>query len=347
MNRRLLRLALILCICALVLPLAAQSRFKTPQVSPHAAAEETFGVTNVRIEYHRPAVNGRKIFGGLVPYDVIWRAGANEPTLVTFSTPVKVEGQDVPAGTYSFFFIPGQQQWTVVLNKFTGGWGTYSYDQSEDLVRVKVTPQTGDAMERMAFTFDDAKDNSVVLSMRWDKTRVPVKLEADTKKLVAEGIRRDLRSGMHWDSAAYTQAANIMLGAGNDDLALEYVNRAIDLTPSASNLRLKARIIEKKGDAEGAKTLRAAADKIMVPEVAAVNNAYRLIGQKKYDEAIAAIGEAKSYRTLTAIGDAWAGKGDKAKAMEYYGKAMNVAADQTEKTEVQDSINALGADSKS
>ena len=347
MNRRLLRVALILFVCASVLPLGAQSRFKTPQASPHAVSEETFGITNVRIEYHRPAVNGRKIFGGLVPYDVIWRAGANEPTLITFSTPVKLEGQDVPAGTYSFFFIPGPQQWTVVLNKFTGGWGTYSYDQSDDLLRAKVTPQTGEATERMTYTFDDSKDNSIVLSMRWDKTRVPVKLEADTKKLVAEGIQRDLRSGMHWDAGAYTQAANIMLGAGNDDLALQYVNRAIELTPSASNLRLKARIIEKKGDAEGAKTLRASADKIMLPEIVTVNNAYRLIGQKKYDEAIATIGEAKSYRTLTAIGDAWAGKGDKAKAMEYYGKAMSVAADQTEKTEVQDSINALGADSKS
>jgi len=330
-----------------MLPLGAQSRFKTPQASPAATSEETFGITDVKVSYHRPAANGRKIFGGLVPYDVIWRAGANEPTLVTFSTPVKVEGQDVPAGTYSFFLIPSQQQWTVVLNKFTGGWGTYSYDQSEDLVRVKVTPQAGEMTERMAYTFDDAKDNTVTLSMRWDKTRVPIKLEAETKKLVAEGVKHDLRSGMHWDSAAYTQAANIVLGAGNDDLALEYVNRAISLTPSASNLRLKARIIEKKGDAEGAKSLRASADQIMVPEIAKVNGAYRLIGQKKYDEAIAAIGDAKSYQTLTAIGDAWAGKGDKSKAMEYYGKAMSVAADQTEKTEVQDSINALGAENKS
>lgn len=347
MNRRLLHLALFLSICANAALVFAQPHIKTPQASPRAVVEETVGVTDIRVAYHRPAVNNRKIFGGLVPYDVIWRAGANQPTSITFSTPVKVEGQDVPAGTYSLFFIPGAQQWTLVLNRFTGGWGTYSYDQSEDLVRVKVTPQPVDMTERMGFTFDDAKENSVTLSMRWEKTRVPVKVEADTKKLVAEGIKTDLRSELYWVPSAWVQASSYMLRNGNDDLALQYVNHAIEMQPDAQALRLKARIIEKKGDAEGAKTLRAQADKLITPEVATVSNAYRLISQKKYDEAIAAIGDNKSWRALNAIGDVWAAKGDKAKAMEWYDKAMSAAGNQTERVEVQDSINALGADTKS
>jgi hypothetical protein len=343
MNRRLLYLALFLSLGG---SLFAQ-QLKVPQASPHAVVEETLGVTSISVDYHRPAVNNRKIFGGLVPYDVLWRAGANQPTHIMFSTPVKVEGQDVPAGTYSLFFIPGQQEWTLVLSKFTGGWGTYSYDQSEDLVRVKVTPQPADMTERMAFTFDDAKDNgSVNLAMRWEKTRVPVKIEADTKKLVAEGIRRDLRSELYWNPPAWVQAAGYMLRNGNEDLALQYVNHAIEMQPDAGALRMKARIIEKK-DAEGAKALRAQAEKLITPEVATVSNAYRLISQKKYDEAIAAIGDNKSWRALNAIGDAWAAKGDKAKAMEWYDKAMGAAGNQTERVEVQDSINALGADTKS
>lgn len=343
MNRRLLHLALFLSICANAALVFAQPHIKVPQASPRAVVEETMGVTDIRVAYHRPAVNNRKIFGGLVPYDVIWRAGANQPTSITFSTPVKVEGQDVPAGSYSLFFIPGAQQWTLVLNRFTGGWGTYSYDQSEDLVRVKVTPQPVDMTERMAFTFDDSKENSVTLAMRWEKTRVPVKIEADTKKLVAEGIKNDLRSELYWVPSAWTQAAGYMLRNNNDDLALQYVNHAIEMQPDAQSLRLKARIIEKKGDAEGAKTLRAQADKLMSPEVATVSNAYRLISQKKYDEAIAAIGDNKSWRALNAVGDVWAAKGDKAKAMEWYDKAMSAASNQTERVEVQDSINALGA----
>jgi len=347
MNRRVLRLALFLSICANAALLFAQPSIKVPQASPRAVVEETVGVTDVRVSYHRPAVNNRKIFGGLVPYDVLWRAGANQPTSITFSTPVKVEGQDVPAGTYSLFLIPGQQQWTVVLSKFTGGWGTYSYDQSEDLLRVKVTPQPIDMTERMAFTFDDSKENSVTLSMRWEKTRVPVKVEADTKTLVAEGIKRDLRSELYWQPSAWVQAAGYMLRNGNEDLALQYVNHAIEMQPDAGALRMKARIIEKKGDAEGAKALRAQAEKLITPEVATVSNAYRLIGQKKYDEAIASLGDTKSWRALNAIGDAWAAKGDKAKAMEWYDKAMSAAGNQTERVEVQDSINALGADAKS
>ena len=149
---RLLRVALFLSICATT-PLLFAQHIKTPQVSPRAVVEETFGITDVSVTYHRPAVNNRRIFGGLVPYDVLWRAGANEPTQITFSTPVKVEGQDVPAGTYSLFLLPGQQQWTLVLSKFTGGWGTYSYDQSEDLLRVKLTPQPIEQTERLAYTF--------------------------------------------------------------------------------------------------------------------------------------------------------------------------------------------------
>jgi len=343
MNRRLLRLALFLSICSNAALLFAQPHIRVPQASPRAVVEETFGVTDVRVAYHRPSVKNRKVFGGLVPYDVIWRAGANEPTSITFSTPVKVEGQEVPAGTYSLFFIPGQQQWTLVLSKFTGGWGTYSYDPAEDLLRVKLTPQATEATERLAYTFDDAKENEVTLSMRWDKTRVPVKVEADTKKLVADGIHTELRSESHWDAPAWIEAANYMMNNGNPDLALEYITRANELTPTARGLRIKAALIEKKGDAEGAKALRAKAETLMAPELAPVISAYRMMGQKKYDEAITSLGDQKSWRGLVAIGDAWNGKGDKAKAMELYQKAMAAATNQSDRTEVQDSINALGA----
>src|SRR5207249_5595845 len=112
--------------------------------------------SDLAITYHRPAVNKRKIWGGLVPYGVMWRAGANENTTISFSTAVKVEGQTLPVGTYGLFMIPSESQWTVVFSKFTGDWGTYNYDPSEDAARVTVTPQTTtENQERMAFTFDD------------------------------------------------------------------------------------------------------------------------------------------------------------------------------------------------
>ena len=130
----------------------AQPAVPLPDASPAATVGQRIGITDVNVNYHRPAVNKRKIFGGLVPYGVIWRAGANENTTITFSTPVKVEGQAVPAGTYGFFLIPGEQQWTVVLSKFAGAWGTYTYDQSEDAARATVTAQPrNDVQERMVY----------------------------------------------------------------------------------------------------------------------------------------------------------------------------------------------------
>jgi hypothetical protein len=154
---------------------AAQPALRLPEVSPAATVGQTVGITDIAITYHRPAVNKRKIWGGLVPYGVLWRAGANENTTISFSTAVKVEGQALPAGTYGMFLIPDPSQWTVVFSKFTGDWGTYNYDQSEDAARVMVTPQTTpENQERLAFTFDDLTTNSANASLRWEKIRVPV-----------------------------------------------------------------------------------------------------------------------------------------------------------------------------
>src|SRR2546428_6143906 len=146
---------------------AAQPAVRLPEVSPAATVGQTIGITDIAITYHRPAVNKRKIWGGLVPYGVLWRAGANENSTISFSTPVKVEGHTLPAGTYGLFLIPGQSQWTVVFSKFARDWGTYNYDQSEDATRVTVTPQImADNQERMAFAFDHLATNSATAALR-------------------------------------------------------------------------------------------------------------------------------------------------------------------------------------
>src|SRR5229473_6176301 len=182
----------------IALSAAAQPALRMPEQSPAATVGQTIGITDVNITYHRPAVNKRKIWGALVPYGVLWRAGANQNSTISFSTPVKVEGQTLPAGTYGLFMIPGQTQWTVVLSKFTGDWGTYNYDQSEDAARVTVTPQTtADNQERLAFTFDDLTNNAATASMRWEKLRVPVKIEVDVPATVRASIRNVLRGGKH------------------------------------------------------------------------------------------------------------------------------------------------------
>src|SRR5947207_1569158 len=110
-------------LCLLSVSLFGQGAIRLPEASPAATVGQTIGVTDMTVTYHRPAVNKRKIWGGLVPYDTIWRTGANENTTVSFSTPVKIEGQALPAGTYAFYAIPGASQWALVFSKFSGDWG--------------------------------------------------------------------------------------------------------------------------------------------------------------------------------------------------------------------------------
>jgi len=147
-----------------------QGAIRLPEASPGATVGQSIGITDVSISYHRPSVNKRKIWGGLVPFGTPWRTGANENTTISFSTPVKIEGQPLAAGTYALYAIPGATQWTMVFSKFTGDWGVYNYDPSEDALRVNVTPQTvGDSQERLVFTFDDLTNNSATASLRWSR----------------------------------------------------------------------------------------------------------------------------------------------------------------------------------
>jgi hypothetical protein len=142
-----------------------------PQPSPSATVKERVGVTDVDIEYSRPGVKGRKIFGGLVPFGEVWR------------TDVNFGGSQVPAGTYALFTIPDSAEWTVILNKAEGQWGSYTYDAKNDLVRVKAKPVAlTDSVETMTIGLADLRDDSATLNITWDKTRVPVKL---TTNLVA------------------------------------------------------------------------------------------------------------------------------------------------------------------
>ncbi len=333
----------------------AQPAVPLPDASPAATVGQRIGITDVNVNYHRPAVNKRRIFGGLVPYGVIWRAGANENTTITFSTPVKVEGQTVPAGTYGFFLIPGEQQWTVVLSKFAGAWGTYTYDPSEDAARATVTAQSrSDVQERMVYSFDDLTNNSATLWMAWDKTRVPIRIEVDLPSTIRAATRETLRTGKHWDPNAWAAAARWEMRNGDIDTALQYADHALSLGTTSNTLRTKAAVLEKKGDTKGATELRDRAKTIANEAEIIANTAYASINAKKYDDAIAYLngyaaahaGSPELWRVYSILGEAYAAKGDAAKAHEALDKAMAAAHDVTERTEVQDSINSIGAEVK-
>ncbi len=345
--------AIATALCLFAFSLFGQAPIPLPEASPAASVGQTIGVTDVAITYHRPAVNKRKIWGGLVPYDSLWRAGANENTTISFSTPVKVEGKDLPAGTYAFYAIPTSSQWTLIFSKFTGDWGGYNYDPAEDVLRVNVTPQpVAESQERLSYTFDDVTNNSAIASIRWEKLRVPMKIEVDLPSTVRTAIVSSLRGGKHWDASAWSSAARWELRNGDPDTALKYADHALSLSVNTTTLRTKAAILDKKGDRKGAAELRERA-KAVATEPETIVLAYQpLVGAKKYDEAETWLNNyAKAHpsstelwRVYNGLGDVYAAKGDKTKARQYYDQAMNAAHDNAERTEVWDSINAMSAE---
>ncbi len=169
-------LGLIFTLLILNSSLQAQER-TTDRVwaSPNAAVEQQIGLTTVSVTYGRPSVRERVIFGDLVPFDSVWRTGANESTAIVFSDDVLLEGEQVEAGTYSLYTIPGADEWTVILNHKLS-WGT-QYDEAEDLVRVQVQPESAYFMEQMMIYFENITDNSGDMVIHWADTKVPVTIE--------------------------------------------------------------------------------------------------------------------------------------------------------------------------
>lgn len=317
-----------------------------PEVSQKASASQTIGVTNITIDYHRPGVNGRKIWGDLVPYGEVWRAGANENTTISFSTPVKVEGQPLDAGTYGLHMIPTASTWTIIFSKDHRAWGSYAYDQKQDALRVTVTPQTADNVERLAYSFDDPTANSVVVALRWEKLRVPFKVDVDLQQTVGADIRQQLTGLPQFGWEGWNAAATWAL-RNNGDLneALTWVNKSIDTQPSFRNLRTKAAIVEKQGDAKQAAELRARA--LTVATQQDLNGfGYSLNGQKKYDEAIDILrrnttAHADDAVAWQGLGDAYAAKGDKKAAMDAYNKALSLTKDDDAKKAISASMKKL------
>lgn len=172
-----LRYPLLTLLLLIAVPALAQERGNDePRQSPNAAVSQTIGTTEVEVVYGRPSVLDRDIFGALVPYGEVWRTGANEPTLITFSGDVTVEGEAVPAGTYALFTIPGEDTWTVLLNSDTEQWGAMAYDEEKNVLRAEVTPMEGDDMEMMTITFEDVSATEGTLVLHWDDVRVPVRI---------------------------------------------------------------------------------------------------------------------------------------------------------------------------
>ncbi len=216
-----------------------------PKLSPNAKVSQTVGLTEISVEYSSPAVRGRKIFGSLVPYDKLWRAGANAVTKVTFSRDVKIDGKPVPAGSYAFFVIPSANQWTLILNKDLGQAGTGAgYKQELDLLRVNVKPKAVAPRERLAYQVIDFDDFHATLALAWEKVRVGLPIDLDTDAQVQASLTSLETDGWR----VWNNAARYELESKKDyDAGLTLIEKSLKMKEEWLNVWTKAQLLAAKG----------------------------------------------------------------------------------------------------
>jgi tetratricopeptide (TPR) repeat protein len=325
----------------------AQAGLKLPEQSPGATVTQTVGATDITVVYHRPATNGRAIWGGLVPYNEPWRAGANENTTIQFSTDVKVGGKALKAGTYGLHMIPTPKEWTIAFSTMSVAWGSFTYEQKEDALRVTVTPRTApSSQERLLYRFDDPGDTKATLVLAWEKLEVPIAIDVDTPKVVMASIRAQLRGPAGFSWQGYNQAANYWLrNGGSLEEALKFADKSIQTNATFPNQMTRAAILEKQGNAKGAAELRA---KVLPTASEADLNqyAYRLVGEKKLDEALKLFQtnvekHPDSWNAHDSLAEALATKGDKAGALAEYNKALSLTKEPAQKKRIEGQLARL------
>jgi hypothetical protein len=252
----------VLCAAVMLLGAAsadAQSALLTlPDLSQHARVTQRIGLTDITIDYHRPLAAGRKIFGALEPYGEVWRAGANYNTTFEITDSVRVEGRLLAKGIYGLHMIPGASSWVIIFSKNSTSWGSFTYDSTEDALRVRVAPQTIPHVEALTYSFDDPKPSSVVVTMRWDDVAVPMRLEIDTPHLVAQQLRLQLRGRAQTEWQSWEEVANYLLESSLDATeALRYADQSIQIEDRFENEMTRARalrVLHRNAEADSAQS---------------------------------------------------------------------------------------------
>ena len=258
-----------------------------PQPSPKAKVEQRIGLTDVTVEYSRPSVKDRTIWGELVPFDVIWRTGANANTLVTFSDDVKINGKAIKAGTYSFFTIPVRGDWTVIFNSVIDGWGEGKYDKANDVLTLTTTPIKGMYQESLRFSFEKLTGTTGSMILAWDVVAIDLKIEVDVDAKawanIDEAIAKvdaDTKANVYRNAAKHAAASKKRLEEG-----LKWINESIAAKESWYSYWVKADVQHAAGDNAGAKA--SAAKAIEMGEAGAKESGKPFKYKTRLEEAIA------------------------------------------------------------
>jgi tetratricopeptide (TPR) repeat protein len=246
MRRHLALATVLFAMCFTATHSNAQSiTLDLPRDSQHAKVMQRVGITDITINYHRPLVKGRKVWGGIVPYGQVWRAGANENTTIEFSDPVSIEGKSLAKGIYGLHMVPGENEWTIIFSKNSTAWGSFTYNQSEDALRVAVKPQSAEMKEALAYEVDNVTPTAATITLRWEKVAVPFKLDVNTNEIVAQNLHGQLRGLAQYTWDGWDDAATYLFTNKIDmEEALKYEDRSIGVEERFDNLMNKSRILD-------------------------------------------------------------------------------------------------------
>lgn len=333
----------------------------TPRVpSPAATLSQTIGISTITVNYSRPSVKGREVWGGLVPYgwnkqgfgagnEAPWRAGANENTVLRLSHPATIEGHAVPAGNYGLFFVINKDNTgEVVLSKDSRSWGSFWYDPQKDEMRAKINLRSIPNTELLTYDFTNITKNSAELVLNWEKMQFPVKIEFAVDDIVMTNAAEELKGPAGFGWQGYSGAANYALqNKVNYDQALVWADRAIAITPNFTTLSVKSGLLKATG-----KT--AEADNLMKDAVAVATEAelnaygYQLLGNKEQEKAIAIFilntqRNPKSANGFDSLGEAYALKGDTKNAIANFKKSLSMNPPAATKANSEKYLKQLGA----
>ncbi len=251
-----MRKTLLICITVLVAAAASAQQLKLPRPSPNATLTQTVGLTDMTIKYSRPGVKGRQIFGGLVPYDQIWRTGANEATTIMFSDDVTINGQKLQKGTYALFTVPRKDSWDVVFNKQGEQWGAFSHDKAQDVLTVSAKPERAEFREWMSFEVPEMTTDTAKVVLRWDTMAVPFTVDTASTARAMDASKAAITAmdSQRWQTPY--RAADFAFNANRMDEAKMWLDQALAAKENTATLWLKARMLNKQG--QKADSIRAA-----------------------------------------------------------------------------------------
>jgi len=350
-----------LLLISLISLKAVSQPITTPRTpSPAASVTQTIGISNVTVNYSRPSVKGREIWGKLVPYgwnvqgfgagnSAPWRAGANENTTIRFSHDATVEGKAVPAGTYGLFFVINEDNsGELVLSKDHQSWGSFWYDPNHDLFRTKIQLRETQFTEMLTYDFINSTRTSSELVLNWEKKQFPVKIEFDVDKIVMANAVEELKNTTGFGWQGYASAANYAVQSKtNYDQALKWADQAVTMNKSFATLNTKSNVMRAMGKTEEADKM--VNDAIGIATENELNQyGYQLMNNGKIDKAIEILTLntkrfPKSANCFDSLGEAYVNKGDSKNAIANFKKSLSMNPQPNVKADSEKFLKQLGA----